>query len=146
MGRCFLWPRGLSVWRQRIRIEKGGTPSVCDKKSEELIDSKRVAWRPPPPPRITSMLCLGFHGRRSRRGSRCGRLVAVVELHLRSLARSFVGLEVGVVAREAAHASDDAIRKKRDKRVVILHGLVVTPPLDGDTVFRALQVILCAQT
>ena len=81
----------------------------------------------------------GLHGRGSRGGRR-----ARPEVDFGRLARAFIGLEIGVVAGEACHAGNQAVRKQRDVGVVVLDGLVVAPPLDRNAVLRAGEFILQA--
>src|SRR5260370_4592786 len=75
---------------------------------------------------------------------RCRR-VGSSEIYLGNLAGTFFRLEVSVVTREAAEARHQAVREERDKRVVILHRLVVAAPLHGDSVFRARHFFLPTQ-
>src|SRR5260370_33475699 len=72
---------------------------------------------------------------------RCRR-VGSSEIHLGNLPGAFFRLEVSVVTREAAEARHQAVREKRDKRVVILTRLVVAAALPGDAGFRAPQPAL----
>src|SRR6516225_9404238 len=86
-------------------------------------------------------LCRGWRGLRTRR---C-RSASVIEIHFGSLPRPFLGLEVGVVAGESAHAGDEIVGEEREKRVVVLQRLVVAPALDGDAVLRSGELVLQAQ-
>src|ERR1700675_2617453 len=74
-----------------------------------------------------------------RRGRSCGwrrgRVVVEIEIYFRHRARSFIGFEVRIVARKPAHARNQAVRKRGDKRVVVLHRVVVTATLNSDAVF-----------
>src|SRR5712691_1919394 len=90
----------------------------------------------------TRVFELGLRRRRTRRRAlRCGR-VPVIEIYLRRLPRAFFGFEVGIVARETAQTRHETVWKESEEGVVVLHGFVVTPPLHGDAVLRARQLIL----
>src|SRR5260370_26460751 len=75
---------------------------------------------------------------------RCRR-VGSSEIYLGNLAGTFFRLEVSVVTREAAEARHQAVREERDKRVVILHRLVVAAALPGHAAFRSRQFVLQTQ-
>src|SRR5260370_14370694 len=72
---------------------------------------------------------------------RCRR-VGSSEIHLGNLPGAFFRLEVNVVTREAAEARHQAVREQRNKRVVVLHHLVVTAARPRDAAFRGRQVVL----
>ena len=54
-------------------------------------------------------------------------------------------LKVGVVAGEAAETGHQAVGKKGNVGVVVLHGFVVAAAFDGDTIFRSGQFVLQPQ-
>src|SRR5208282_1905634 len=79
-----------------------------------------------------------------RSWSRRGRGFVVVEVHFGGLARAFLGLEIGVVAREASETGNQTVREQGNVGVVVLNRIVVALALHSDTVFRAGQFILQA--
>src|SRR6266513_1586597 len=70
------------------------------------------------------------------------RCVRRSETHLGDLPRAFFGLEVGIVPSKSTHARHQTVREERNKRVVILHRLVVTAALHRDPIFCARQLVL----
>src|SRR5207302_6466055 len=83
-------------------------------------------------------LCRGWRGLRTRR---C-RSASVIEIHFGSLPRSFLRLEVRIVAGESAQACHQIVGEEREKRVVVLQRFVVTAAFDGDAIFRSGQLVL----
>src|SRR5258705_574796 len=73
--------------------------------------------------------------------SRAGR---ALELHLRRRLAARRRLEVGLLPK-AAQGGHEAARKQPEPRIVLAHRLVVAPALDGDAVFRALELALQRQ-
>src|SRR2546428_11245027 len=67
-----------------------------------------------------------------------------LELHLGSGGGVGRRLEVRL-GLEAGEAGDDAMRKERQARVVLAHGLVVAPALHHDAVLGALELGLQGQ-
>src|SRR5579883_583649 len=64
------------------------------------------------------------------------------EVHAWRLPRTFIGLEVGVITREAAHASHNIVGKQRNIRVVILNRLVVAATFYRNAVLGSRELIL----
>ena len=80
----------------------------------------------------------------SRDGRGCGGWRGA-EIDFGDFAGAGFGFEVGVVAGEAAEASDEAVREERDVGVVVLHGFVVATAFDGDAIFGAGEFVLEAE-
>src|SRR5713226_1122133 len=67
------------------------------------------------------------------------------ELHLGGLTGGRRSCEISLVTLEAGPTGEHAVWEQADIGVVVLQGFVVAPPLDGDAVFCACQLVLQAQ-
>src|SRR5713101_6558562 len=83
-------------------------------------------------------------GRLRRMGAASGLPALLLELHFRNGLAPWGRLEEGLLL-EASQAGDDGPRHQLDLRVVVAHCLVEALTLDGDTVFRSLELALQSQ-
>src|SRR5712692_1296797 len=67
------------------------------------------------------------------------------ELHLGGLTGGRRGCEISLVTLEAGPTGEQAVGEQADKGVVVRQSFVVAPPLGGNAVFCACQLILQAQ-